>query len=57
MGLLLDDKGVIYIPKPVPREVGGRPESFSLKCSMYRFATMGLTRDPIATPLTPLGLK
>ena len=48
LGLLFEDPSVIN--KPVPKPWGkGRPECFS-KCSIYRFATIQLTGDPIATP-------
>ena len=41
MGLLLDDKGVMHIPIPMSRGVGGRLESFSLKMFHVQICNYG----------------
>ena len=51
MFFLLDDKGVIHMSQPKSGG-GGCSEAVPSKCSMYRLATIGLTRDPMATPST-----
>ena len=52
--LLVDDKGVIYIPAPELGGVGAVLRAFCSKYSMYRLATMGLTGEPMAAPSTSL---
>ena len=52
VGFLVDGKGVIYIPAPEPRGVGAVLRAFCSKYSMYKLATMGLTREPMAAPST-----
>ena len=46
MGLFLDDKGVIHIPKPLPRGVGGRLKSFSLKMFHVQICNYGTYQRP-----------
>ena len=42
MGLLMDDKGVIHIPKPMPTEVlEADMESFSLKTFQVQICNYG----------------
>ena len=48
MVFLLDYKCVIHISHPYP---GGRGSTKGFLFKMYKFATMGLTGDPIAAPL------
>ena len=52
--LLVDDKGVIYIPAPELGGVGAVLRAFCSKYSMYRLATMWLTGEPMAAPSTCL---
>ena len=52
IGLLVDNKGVIHI---LALELGGGMQCLGLFCSkdsMYRFTTMELTGEPMATPST-----
>ena len=46
MGLLLYDKGVIHIPKPMPRGVGNRLESFSVKMFHVQICNYGTNQRP-----------
>ena len=49
----MDDKGVIYIPAPETRGMGGSNlELFVPSYSMYKLATMGITGEPMAAPST-----
>ena len=50
MGLLLDDKCVIHIPKPMPRGIGGRLESFSLKIFHAQIGHYGTYWRPHSHP-------
>ena len=52
VGFLVDDKSVIHIPVPEPVGWGADLKAFCSKYSMYRLATMGLTREPMAAPST-----
>ena len=52
MDFLLDDKCVIHIPAQEPGGCGAVLRAFCSKYSIYKLATIGLTGEPIATPLT-----
>ena len=52
VGLLVDDKGVIYIPVPEPRGCGVVLRTFCSKYSMYKLATIGTDREPMAASST-----
>ena len=49
-GILFDDESIIHKPIPMPGGVQVVWRASLSKYSMYRFATMGLTGDPIAAP-------
>ena len=49
---LMDDKGVIHIPAPELGGWGAVLRAFCSKYSMYKLATMGLTGEPMAAPVT-----
>ena len=51
VGFLVNDKGVIHIPAPIPGG-GAVLRTFCSKYSMYKLATMGLTGEPMAAPST-----
>ena len=47
---LLNNKGVVYEPKPDPRGLGEALKALTLKFSINRLAMTGLIGDPIAAP-------
>ena len=53
----MDDKGVIHIPAPEPGGWSAVLRAFCSKYSIYRLATMGLTGEPMAAPMTVLSLR
>ena len=54
IGLLLNDTSAIHIPEPISRGVGADCIASPSKYSIYKLATIGLTREPIAAPSTCL---
>ena len=50
---LMNEEGIIHIPKPDPRGAGGSTDVPGFKF-LHKQATKGLAGDPMATPYTCL---